>query len=69
MVGLSSSSLSLSEHLEFHHLFRDTDEAHRLFSVVAHDARKLELDLDAAQVALATSEGKTAGARAATADA
>ena len=69
MVGLSSSSLSLGSHREFCHLIHKADEAHRWFSVATHEARQLELYLNAAKVALAASKGETAAAQAATADA
>ena len=54
-------SLSLSPpggHREFGHLIREVDEAHQWFSVVTHDVRLLELNLDATKVALAASKGK-----------
>ena len=68
MVLISSSS-PLGGHREFGRLIREVDEAHQWFSVAAHEARRLELDLDAAKVALTASEGETAAAQAATADA
>jgi hypothetical protein len=45
------------------------DEAHRRFSMANHEMRRLELDLDTAKVALATSEGELAAAQAAIIDA
>jgi hypothetical protein len=56
----------LGSHREFHHLIHEADEAHQRFSTAVHKARRLELDLDAAKVALAASEGEFATTQAAT---
>jgi hypothetical protein len=56
-AGSSLSSSSLGGHREFCHLILEVDETHWWFSMAAHEARRLELDLDATKVALAASEG------------
>ena len=66
-VGSSSSSSSPGGRREFCRLIREANEAHQQFSVAAHEARRLELDLDAAKVALTALEGEIATAQAATA--
>lgn len=60
------SSSSLDGRQEFCHLIRKVDESHWRFSIAAHEARRLELDLDTAKVALAATEGEFATAQAAT---
>ena len=67
MVGSSLSLSSLGGHREFHRLIHEVDETHRRFSMATYEARWLELALDIAKVALATSEGETAAAQAAAA--
>ena len=69
MVGSSLSLSSLGGHREFHRLIHEVDETHRRFSMATYEARWLELALDIAKVALATSEGETTTAHAATTDA
>ena len=58
----SSSSSSPGGRREFCRLIREADEAHRWFSVAAHETRWLELDLDAAKVALIASDCEFAAA-------
>jgi hypothetical protein len=56
-VGSSLSSSSLGVRQEFCHLILEADETHRWFSMAAHEARRLELDLDATKVTLVASDG------------
>ena len=60
---------SLGGYREFHRLIHEADETHRWFSMASHEARQLELDLDTAKVALATSEDETTTAQVPTIDA
>jgi hypothetical protein len=53
---------------EFHCFIREANKAHKQFSMAAHEARWLELTLDVAKAAIATSEGETAAAQVATVD-
>jgi hypothetical protein len=64
-VRFSTSLSSSGGCREFSRLVHEADEAHRQFSAAAHEARQLELDLDAAKVALAASDGEFATALAA----
>jgi hypothetical protein len=68
-AGLSVSLSSSGGRQEFHCLIHEADEAHRLFYVATHEARRLELALDATKAVLAASEGETVVAQAVTADA
>jgi hypothetical protein len=53
----------LGDRREFRRLIREVDEAHRWFFVAAHEARQLELNLDATRVALAALKGEFATAQ------
>ena len=60
VAGSSSSSSSLGSRQEFCHLIHKANKAHWCFSVAAHEARQLELNLDATKVAISTLEGEFA---------